>query len=32
MRKKELRAEKIQLGGVIEGLLKDRPAILISYQ
>lgn len=32
MRKKELRAEKIQLGGVIENLLKDRPAILISYQ
>ncbi|MBP5639548.1 MAG: 50S ribosomal protein L10 [Victivallales bacterium] len=32
MRKKELRAEKIQIGGVIESLLKDRPAILISYQ
>lgn len=32
MRKKALRAEKIQLGQMIEGLLKDRPAILISYQ
>ena len=32
MRKKELRAEKIQIGGIVESLLKDRPAILISYQ
>lgn len=32
MRKKALRAETIQIGSAIEELLKDRPAVLISYQ
>ena len=32
MRKKALRPEKIQIGEEIVSLLKNRPAILISYQ